>query len=107
MNTTSLQPLVFMMTIYAGLLSGLVYDFHRLLRKLINKKWATVLFDVFFILFFGSIIAAALYLSSNGEIRLFSLLGIVLGFILYIAVISPLFSFIAQKIKKKRSKKNN
>ena len=105
MNTTSLQPMVFMMTVYAGLLSGLVYDFYRLLRKLIGRKWATVIFDIFFVLCFGTLVFIALYFSSDGELRVFSLVGILLGFALYTAGISPLFTLIAKKINEKRSKK--
>lgn len=97
--------MVFMMTVYAGLLSGLVYDFYRLLRKLINRKWATIIFDVFFVLCFGAIIFTALYFSTSGEIRIFSFAGILLGFVLYVAGISPLFNLIVKKINKKRSKK--
>lgn len=105
MNTTNIQPFIFMMTIYAGILSGLIYDFYRMLRKLLDRKWTVVVFDVLFVICFAAVITVTLYFSNSGSIRIYSFIGVALGFLLYMLGISPLFQYIAKRIQNKRSKK--
>lgn len=94
-----------MMTVYAGILSGLIYDFYRMLRKLLNRKLTVVIFDVLFVICFAAVVAVTLYFSNSGSIRIYSFIGIALGFLLYMFGISPLFRYIAKRIQDKRIKK--
>lgn len=109
METTDSQAYIFMITFYGGMLVGLAYDFYRFLRKAIKSgRWLTALIDTLFILTLGFIVVFVMYMANQGELRLYTFVGFVLGFTLYIAGVSPFLIYLARKIaagiKKRRSK---
>lgn len=107
METTTPQPIIFMITIYGGMIIGIAYDFYRSIRKALKKgKWITAVLDTLFIITLGLIVGYILYMANQGELRLYTFIGFTLGLVLYIAGISPFVFFIAKKIQE-RIKKNN
>lgn len=100
METTGTQPIIFMITIYGGIILGLVYDIYRAVRKIVRSgKWVVVLCDTLFIITLGLIVTFVMYTANQGELRLFTIVGFVLGFTLYMAGLSPFVFYIARKIK--------
>jgi spore cortex biosynthesis protein YabQ len=109
MSTTDSQAYIFIITLYGGMLVGLAYDFYRFLRIAIKSgKWLTAFLDTLFIITLGLIVVFVMYLANQGELRLYTFIGFVLGFTLYIAGVSPFVQFIAKKIseafKKRKGK---
>ncbi len=106
METTSPQIYIFIITLYGGLVAGFVYDIYRYIRKAVNKgRWLTVLLDVLFIITLGLIVMGALFVANQGELRLFTFVGMALGFALYMAGLSLFFGFLAQKLSNYRQKR--
>ena len=106
METTGAQPVIFMITLYGGIVLGIAYDIYRALRKAMKKgRWLTFLFDSLFIITLGLIVTFVLYTANFGELRLYTIVGFVLGFALYMAGLSPLFFYIVRRIKAKKKKR--
>lgn len=109
MSTTDSQAYIFMITLYGGMLVGLAYDFYRFLRKAIKSgRWLTALLDTLFIITLGLIVVFVMYMANQGELRLFTFVGFLLGFALYIAGVSPFIIFLVKRIseavKKRKAK---
>lgn len=105
METTSPQIYIFMITLYGGILAGVAYDIYRCIRKIAKKgRWLTALLDTLFIITLGLIVMAAMYFANQGELRLFTFVGLALGFALYMAGLSLFVNFVAKKIKQRFSK---
>ena len=100
METTTSQPLIFMIAIYGGMLVGVAYDFYRGVRRALNKgRWLTAALDSLFILTLGAIVVYVMYLVNQVELRLYTFIGFAVGFALYMAGISPFLSYVAKKIQ--------
>jgi spore cortex biosynthesis protein YabQ len=98
MESTLNQPYIFLATVYGGIILGLIYDIYRGIRIMFNRKKAiTIIFDVLFVLSALVISAGVLYIVNSGELRLYTFIGFVLGFALYMVGLSPLFTFLAKK----------
>ena len=107
MDMEASQSYIFLITLYGGILVGIAYDVYRGIRKAIKKgKWFTALLDTLFILTLGLIVVFVMYTANNGELRLYTFVGFILGFALYMAGLSPFISFLAKKIKARFSKNN-
>jgi spore cortex biosynthesis protein YabQ len=105
METTTMQPVIFMITIYGGMLVGAVYDFYRGIRTAFKKgKWVTAILDIFFIITLGIIVVYVMYTANQGELRLYTFIGFIIGFMLYIAGVSPFIMFLTRKIHEKIKK---
>jgi len=102
METTAPQPFIFLITIYGGLIAGLIYDIYRAIRKALQAgRFVTAVLDTLFILTLGMIVTAVLYAANFGELRLYTFVGLVLGFALYMSGLSPLIAYIVHKIRKR------
>jgi len=102
MKTTAPQVYIFLITVYGGLVVGVAYDIYRLIRRAARKgRWLTVVLDVLFIITLGLIVLAVLYFANFAELRLFTFVGLALGFGLYLAGLSAFFQFIGRKIKQR------
>ena len=90
----SQQAAVFLWTVAGGVLSGLVYDMFRIVRRLFRTPdWAVFLCDTVFWLA-SSIIAFVIILKVNsGQIRWFQFAGLIIGGAIY-------FSFLSQIVTK-------
>ena len=83
------QIQLFFIFIINGLLIGLLFDFFRILRKAIKTSdFITYIEDVLFWIFTGLIILYSIFTYNNGEIRLFMFIAILIGIIIYMALIS-------------------
>ena len=57
METTAPQAFIFLITLYGGMIAGLVYDIYRAIRKLCKSgRWVTALLDTLFILTLGVVV---------------------------------------------------
>ena len=99
------QAVLFLIFSLNGIIIGLIFDFFRILRKSFKtSNFVTYIEDILFWIFTGISIIYFMYNFSNGSIRLFIFLGLILGFFLYILTISKyiikFFVFIICLLKK-------
>lgn len=81
--------LIFMLT---GIVIGFLFDIFRVLRKSFKTAdWITYIQDILFWLLAGGIILFSIFTFNNGEIRSYVFIGIMLGIIIYILLISRFF----------------
>ena len=108
METTANQPLIFMLTICGGVLAGIAYDVYKGVRRAIKAgKWGIAVLDVLFILTLGGIAVFVLFVANQGELRLYAFIGFTLGFVIYMAGLSPFLSYISKKIVEKADKRKD
>ncbi len=95
---------LFIIFLLNGILMSFIFDIFRAFRKTFNIKDIIIyLQDIIFWIISGFIILYSVYTFSNGELRLYMLLGIILGSIIYLLLISKYFikyfGFCLTKIK--------
>lgn len=74
----------FMISILWGGLLLVIYDFLRIIRNIINHKQLWIAFeDILYWILCGILIFQMMYKHNNGIIRVFSILGMIIGMILY------------------------
>ena len=80
------QALLFLIFSINGIIIGLIFDFFRILRKSFKtSNLITYIQDILFWILTGISIIFVMYYFSDGSIRLFMLIGLILGFLLYIS----------------------
>ena len=90
------QAYLFFIFIIDGILIGLLFDFFRISRKVIQtSNIATYVEDILFWILTG---LYSIFVFNNGELRLFMFLGIILGAFIYMLFISSYFIKINMKI---------
>ena len=83
------QAYLFLIFILVGVIIGLLFDFFRILRKSFSTKdFVTYIEDIIFWILAGLILLYSICTFSNGEIRLFMVLGIGIGILIYIVTFS-------------------
>lgn len=83
------QAFVFLVSIIIGLISGVIFDFFRFIRKIIpHNNFATYMEDLFFWLIIIFISYVTLLHISNGEIRFYFFIGAFIGFGFYLLLFS-------------------
>ena len=83
------QVYLFIIFVIDGFIVGLLFDFFRILRKSFNTKdFIIYIQDILFWIFTGILVLYTMYKYSDGELRFFMIIGIILGFMLYILTIS-------------------
>ena len=93
------QAYLFFIFIIDGILIGLLFDFFRISRKVIQtSNIATYVEDILFWILTGLIVLYSIFVFNNGELRLFMFLGIILGAFIYMLFISSYFIKINMKI---------
>jgi hypothetical protein len=97
---TQSQAWVFLGMVYLGLGLGFVYDGLGLLRRSGKKGW-TVGTDLLFFLLAGASLTLALIITGQDELRIYALLGLVCGGIVYLLGIRRLISGIIAFFKKR------
>ena len=111
METTASQSFIFIITLYGGIIVGVTYDVYRSIRKAVKRgMWTIAILDTLFIITLGAIVMFVMFTANQGELRLYTFIGFVLGFALYMAGLSPFISYLAKKLKirlAKRSDKKN
>ncbi len=77
---------IFFMT---GICIGLLFDFFRIQRKVLKTcDFITYIQDILFWIVSGLIIIFVIMKYTNGEIRIYMVLGIILGILIYFLIIS-------------------
>ena len=83
------QTYLFLVFSLTGISIGLLFDFFRVLRKSFKTSdIVTSIGDILFWILTGIIILYNIWYFNNGEIRLFMILGIILGTIIYMLTLS-------------------
>lgn len=68
------------LTIAAGMLLGLIFDFYRVVRGLVRpRRWLTSVGDLLYWLVATAVVFVALLLGNWGELRLYVFLGLLAG----------------------------
>ncbi len=85
------QAYLFLIFSLNGLIIGLIFDFFRILRKSFKtKNYVTYIEDFLFWILTGISIILFMYKFSDGNLRLYMILGLGLGFILYVLLFSKM-----------------
>lgn len=72
-----------------GICIGLLFDFFRIQRKVLKTcDFITYIQDILFWIVSGLIIIFVIMKYTNGEIRIYMILGIILGILIYFLIIS-------------------
>lgn len=88
---TSLYDQIKILIIFAitGIIIGLLFDFFRIQRKVINTfDFITYLQDALFWILSGIVLIISIMNFTNGEIRSYMILGIIIGVVLYFNIFS-------------------
>lgn len=86
---TNNQALLFLIFSLNGVIIGLIFDFFRILRKSFKTSdLITYIQDILFWILTGISVIIFMYFFSNGTIRLYMFLGLLLGVFIYILTIS-------------------
>ena len=83
------QSYLFLIFTLNGIIIGLLFDFFRILRiSFKTPNFITYIEDILFWILTGILILYSIFTFNNGEIRLYIFLGIIIGIVLYILLIS-------------------
>lgn len=98
-NTIIIQLTSLMIFFMSGIVIGILFDIFRILRKSFKTPdIITYIEDICFWLLTGSILLYLLFKTNDGEIRLYNIIGIITGNLLYMIYISKYFIKINVKI---------
>ena len=82
-----------------GLLIGFLFDFFRIQRKVIKTNdFITYIQDILFWIISGIIVIISMVKFTDGEIRSYMILGIIVGIVLYFVSISKYIMAISMNI---------
>ena len=96
------QAFIFMIFTIDGIVIGILFDFFRIIRKVIKtSNLLTYIEDILFWIISGIIIIYTMYKVCDGQIRLFMIIGITLGAIFYILTFSKYLINISVYIAKR------
>ena len=83
------QTYLFIVFTIVGIIIGVLFDIFRILRKSFKTKdIVTYIEDILFWILTGIIILFSMYKFSNGELRLFMIIGIIMGTLMYMITFS-------------------
>ena len=99
------QTYLFIIFTIVGIIIGVLFDIFRILRKSFKTKdIVTYMEDILFWILTGIIILFSMYKFSNGELRFFMIIGIIMGTLTYMITFSryviKISVFIIKIIKK-------
>lgn len=98
-NTILLQLYSFLIYLISGIIIGILFDIFRILRKSFQTPdFLTYLEDILFWLLTGIFLLFVLFQFSNGEIRIYQVIAILIGNVFYLLSISKFFITINVKI---------
>lgn len=82
MSNTLLQPAAFLVMLYGGAVTGLLYDAFRLPRRLFRRRLIHTLADLLFAMLATLVAAGTLLAATGGAVRLYLVAGLLAGFFL-------------------------
>src|SRR5690606_14910652 len=93
---------IFLNSVYAGLVSGIIFDLYRVIRYFFKpKKVVTIIEDLLFWIGIGLIFFYILNKSNWGQLRGYVFIGFFLGGLIYLNILSKVLFPIFLKIFKK------
>ena len=97
MSLSQLQ--LFIIFLANGIFIGVIFDIFRVLRRTFkHKDFLIYIQDVVFWILSGIILLYSTFNFNDGELRLFMIIGALLGFFIYLFTLSKLFIMINVKI---------
>lgn len=98
-NATLLQLYSFLIYLVSGIIIGIFFDVFRILRKSFHTSdLLTYIEDIIFWIITGLFLLFVLFQISDGEIRIYNIIALLLGGILYLLTMSKIFIKINVKI---------
>ena len=98
-NTFTMQLYSMLVFLISGIIIGVFFDFFRILRKSFKTSdIITYIEDIIFWILTGLFLIFVLFQINNGEIRLYNIIGLFIGIILYMIFVSKIFININVKI---------
>ncbi len=89
------ELLIFAAMILSGIAHGFLFDFFRVIRKLLfKKKTAQNFIDILYWIFAGALFFVSILYFNDGELRLFIFVGIGLGLIFYFLLLTNSINFL-------------
>lgn len=83
---------IFLLFILTGMSIGILFDIFRILRKSFKTiDFITYIQDFLFWLLAGAILLYSIFSFNNGELRGYIFIGVILGIILYMLILSKYF----------------
>lgn len=99
METVQFQIFVFSITLYGGMLIGVLYDIYRAVKGTRRTKGLiTSLWDILFLIMAFFIVVYIIFSSNFGDMRAYVFIGFIVGFFLYEKIIGRIFEAIFSKI---------
>lgn len=93
------QAYLFLVFSLTGVAIGILFDFFRILRRSIKtSNLATYIQDILFWILTGIIVLYSIWYFNNGELRIFVLLGLIIGILIYMTTLSSIIVKIFTKI---------
>lgn len=93
------QALLFLSTAVIGFVLAFFYDWIRIFRRIIpHHDWLTYAEDILYWLMVSVFVFVVLLEKNYGEIRFFSIAGVLIGMILYFFTLSSLFLSVSMTI---------
>lgn len=93
MYSVNQEALVFMMTIYGGILIGFIYELYKLFRKIFNPK--VIITNMQDMIFWSIVTMVAFYtliVSNQADLRYYNFMGFLIGVIMYHYFLAPSLS---------------
>lgn len=85
------QAYLFTIFVINGVLIGILFDFFRILRKVFKTSdFVTYIEDIIFWILTGIIFIYSMYKFCDGELRIFMIIGIMIGTLIYMLTISQI-----------------
>lgn len=98
-NTVTMQLYSMLVFLISGIIIGVFFDFFRILRRSFKTSdIITYIEDIIFWILTGLFLIFVLFQINNGEIRLYNIIGLFIGIILYMIFVSKIFININVKI---------
>lgn len=85
------QLYAFLATFYGGIVIGFMYDIYKIYRSMLNlKKYITAIQDILFWVAISIVAISVLIYSNDGNVRGYSILGFILGALVYNILLSKI-----------------
>lgn len=95
----SYQLYCFLIFSIIGIFSGIIFDIFRILRRTFKTKdFIIYIEDIIFWILIGFLLLYGLCVYTDGEIRLYLILAVMLGFLIYMLTVSKYILMICIKI---------
>lgn len=92
----SIELWIFLWSICSGIILGFIFDIFRIKRRVVKTGLVlTTIEDLLFWILAALILFITVYLSNDGEIRGFTIIGCILGAVFYFSAISPIILRVA------------